>query len=244
MNTFDKYKQNIIKEIKKIFKNNLISIILYGSYVKGGYIRKKSDINLLIVRKIRNSKELIGLNQFCRKYHSKLNLALPLVLTHDEIKTSTDVYPMEYMDIKEHNQVIYGENVFKNLKIELKNLRLELENQVKSKLINLRESLIDFYKRKKILKTILLNSLSSMIMILKNIMKLNNKKIPENNNELILQVSKLIGFNLTALKKLIELKTGQSKYNSKELLLLYQDYIQEFENLADYVDKFKIKKKS
>ncbi len=243
MEKFEKYKENIIIEIKEIFKDNLVSIITYGSYVKGRYIYKKSDINLMIIRDKRDNNELIGLNKFYRKYYSKLNLALPLILTLNEIKTSTDVYPMEYMDIKDHHKVLYGKDLFKELKIDLKNLRLELENQVKSKLINLRESLIDFYKQKKKLKLILLNSLSSMIVILKNILKLNNKDIPADTADLITIASELTGFKLTALEKLITYKNRQIKYNNNQILSLYSDYIKEFEGLADYVDKFKVKKK-
>ena len=190
MEKFEKYKTTIIKDLSDIFKDNLVSIILFGSYIRGGYVYKKSDINLMIIRKKRDNRELINLNKFFTRYYKKLYLALPLILTSDEIRTSTDVYPMEYMDIKDHHEVLFGEDVFKGLKIEMNNMRLELENQVKSKLINLRESLINYYKKKRILKMILLNSISSMIVILKNILKLNKIDEPGNAEELISAVSK------------------------------------------------------
>lgn len=240
MDKFEKYKSNIVNEIKTVFKDNLISLLLYGSYVRGGYIYKKSDINLLIVREKRNNEELINLNNVFKKYNKKLNLALPLVLTLCEIKTSTDVYPMEYIDIKDFHTVLFGEDVFKDIEIELKNLRLELENQVKSKLIHLRESLVNFYNRKNVLKLILLNTLSSIIVILKNILRLNNKETANDIKQLLIFTLELTGSKLYFIEKLVEYKKGQVKYSKKQLLSLYQGIIEEFEHLADYVDKFKV----
>ncbi len=240
MDKFEKYKNNIVNEIKTVFKDNLISLLLYGSYVRGGYIYKKSDINLLIVRGKRNNEELINLNNVFKKYNKKLNLALPLVLTLDEIKTSTDVYPMEYIDIKDFHTVLFGEDVFKDIEIELKNLRLELENQVKSKLIHLRESFVNFYNRKNVLKIILLNTLSSIIVILKNILRLNNKETTNDIKQLLIFTLELTGSKVHSIEKLVEYKKGQVKYSKRQLLSLYQGIIQEFEHMSDYVDKFKV----
>lgn len=244
MNKFEKHIESIIKEIKEIFRDNLVSVILYGSYIKGGYVYKKSDINLMIIRKKRDTGELTRLNKFYRKYFFKFKLSLPLVLTADEIKTSTDVYPMEYMDIKNHHKLLYGRDIFKDLKIGLTNLRLELENQIKSKLIYLRESLVRFYKNRNALKFTALNSLSSLIIILKNIIELNKKEVPAAAEEIISEVSELTGFKLNSSEKLMKYKKGGIKYNNNELLLLYRDYISEFERLADYADKFKVKRSS
>ena len=40
--------EEIISDYISIFGENLLSIILYGSAARGEYVKKKSDINLLI----------------------------------------------------------------------------------------------------------------------------------------------------------------------------------------------------
>jgi predicted nucleotidyltransferase len=243
MEKFEKHQESLVEDIKKIFEGNLVSVILYGSYVRGGYLSGKSDINLMILRKKRDNRELIGLNKLFRKYFRKLKIALPLVLTLDEIQSSTDVYPMEYQDIKDHHTVLYGQDTFNKLKIEKKNLRLELENQVKSRLIHLRESLIQFHNRKRILKMILLGSVSSMIVILKNILKLNNQEPGDNAEDLLASVEEKCNLKLPGLEKVLQYRRGSLKLKSGQIISLYLDQIKEFETLADYVDRFKIEKK-
>lgn len=242
MKDFLEVKGRFCNQIKNIFDSNLVSVLLYGSYVRGDYIPKKSDINIMIVRIKRKNQELIDLNKILKKYR-KWNLAVPLVLTQNELQSSTDVYPMEYIDIKDYHEVLFGNDVFKSLKFDLKNLRLELENQVKSKLIHLREFLINYYQNKRSLRWLLLNTVSSLLVISKNIIRLHKKEINNDPMQLLDSVKQITGCSLTTVINIINYKRGVHKYSKKELLNIYLKMIKELEKLADYVDQFKVKGK-
>ncbi len=234
----DKQKKELINNISAVMGNNLTSILIYGSYVRGDFIKGKSDINILIVRKKRNNNELSKLHKIIKKWHFKINMDIPLILTENEIKTSTDVYPMEYSDIKDNNIVLYGKDIFKSLKINNKNLRLELENQVKSKLILLRRNYI-IKKDKKSIKKILLLSLPTINIILKNILKLNKKAV---DTDIIQTCKKITKIDLSIVNDTINIKQHKTSHSKKELEKLYDKLIITFEKLSDYVDKFKVKK--
>lgn len=240
----EKIKDIILKymsEIKKIFGDNLVSVILFGSAVRGDFVKGKSDINLLIVRKKRNSNEMLKLHKIYKKLKRRINLAVPLLLTENEIKRSTDVFPMEYRDIKDFHIVLKGKDVFKNLKIEDRFLRLELESQIKGKLILLRESFIQSLNNKRILKNILLNSIPAITVILRNVFILNKKPVPQDIESLINSAEKLTKIKFNAFREIIELKKDINK--RIDIIQIYSDYIAEIEKLSDYIDKFKIRKK-
>ncbi len=242
----EKTKEILIKyipAIEKIFGKNLVSIILFGSAVKGDFVKGKSDVNLLVVRKKQFAEELISLNKLYTKLKLKINLAVPLVLTENEIKRSTDVFPMEYRDIKEFHIVLKGRDIFKNLKIEDKYLRLELESQIKGKLILLRESLVQSFKNKKILKNVLLNSIPSINVILRNVFILNKKDAPQNILELVNSAEKITKIKFNSFKEIIRLKQGLKKISPSEITDIYLTYISEIEKLSNYIDKFKIRKR-
>lgn len=240
MHKFEQNKTKIINTIKEICKDNLLAVILYGSYVKGNYFTKRSDINMMIIRTQRSTEELIHLNKCCRKWHKKFNLSIPMVLTKEEIQTSTDVYPMEYLDIKENNTVLYGEDIFSSLNISLNNLRLELENQIKSKLIFIRKALITFTKKPKTLKFIILDSLASINIIIKNILNLNKRNVSNSEDNNLNELENCLDQPLPGIKNCLQFKKGSIKLNSSEIIKLYQALIQEMEILTDYVDKFKV----
>jgi len=240
----EKIKDIILKymsEIEKIFGDNLVSVILFGSAVRGDFVKGKSDINLLIVRKKRNSNEMLKLHKIYKKLKRRINLAVPLLLTENEIKRSTDVFPMEYRDIKDFHIVLKGKDVFKNLKIEDRFLRLELESQIKGKLILLRESFIQSLNNKRILKNILLNSVPAITVILRNVFILNKKPVPQDIESLINSAEKLTKIKFNAFREIIELKKDINK--RIDIIQIYSDYIAEIEKLSDYIDKFKIRKK-
>lgn len=240
----EKIKETILKympEIEKIFGNNLVSVIIFGSAVRGDFVKGKSDINILIVRNKRHSNEILKLHKIYKKLRRKINLAVPLLLTVNEIRRSTDVFPMEYRDIKDFHLVIKGKDIFKNLKIEDRFLRLELESQIKGKLILLRESFIQSLNNKKVLRNILLNSIPAITVILRNVFILNRKSVPQEIESLITSIEKLTKIKFNAFRKIIELKKDINR--RVDIVQIYSNYITEIEKLSDYIDKFKIRKK-
>ncbi len=69
--------------------------------------------------------------------------ATPLLLTKDEFAGSLDAFPIEYGEIIETHQLIYGVDPFPGLAISTEDLRRECETLVKSHLLHLRENYIE-----------------------------------------------------------------------------------------------------
>ncbi len=243
MSKFELHKEEIISVVKNILGTNLVSLILYGSYVKNLFVKQKSDINLLIVRHKNNPNELMELNKPFLRWKRKFNFALPLVLTQEEINHSVDVYPMEYSDMKDNHKIIYGRDVFKTIKINYSNLRLELENQVKSKLIFLRESLIHYAHHQHILKEILFQTVPTLNIILQNIMKLNKKSVSQNRLDLLSAFEQIVKDKCIAMRTIFQAKQDQVPIKKNEIMGCYKQLIVEVEKIASYVDKFIVRKK-
>ena len=79
--------------IKQLFNDDLVSIVLYGSGAKGEYVRKKSDINFLVVLTEDGIKKLSGAFALVKKWN-KRNVAVPLFLTREYIESSLDSFPI------------------------------------------------------------------------------------------------------------------------------------------------------
>jgi len=241
MNSILEKFKNYLPEIENIFKENIISVTIYGSIVKGNFIPKKSDLNVLIICKKNIPEQFIKFSPLFLKLNRKINF-YPLILTKNEIKNSADIFPMEFSDIKEHHITLKGKDIFKNLKIENKYLRLELETQIKGKLILLKESLLKFAKNKKNLKNIMLNSIPSIIIILKNVLILNKIKNSISIDAIISKAEFITKIKFDTLKKLIKIKNSNEKISSSEILKIYSQYLKEIESLSNYIDKFKTSK--
>ena len=129
--------EEFINRIIEVFQNNLISVILYGSAVNK---ENPKDINLLIAVKDAGFESLLKLKKIIQKY-KKLKLS-PVFLTREELLRSSDVFPIEHIDIISSYKVLSGVDIIKEIKIEKKNLRHQIEFEARSLLVKLRDLLI------------------------------------------------------------------------------------------------------
>ena len=116
-------------ELIKIYGKNLISIILYGSVLEGGFNVKRSNINIMLIFQTINVQTLKTGLKLIHKGRKK-NIIAPLMFTENHIETSCDTFPMEFIEIKENHQVVYGKDPFVSLNINKENLRLQCEQQI------------------------------------------------------------------------------------------------------------------
>ena len=135
----EKLLQEWVEELKQEFGNNLVSVILYGSAVRKEHVRSRSDLNLMLVFKKLDLDHISRVRQFLGR---KLRRHLPQLVfwTADELKRAWDVFPLEFEDIKENHQCLVGKDPFGKRKIDKKRMRYQIEFELRSKLLHLRDT--------------------------------------------------------------------------------------------------------
>ena len=121
-----------IQRLQDIYKDNLISVILYGSAASGEFVDRHSNLNLLVVLKNTDLANLKSVSGLIRRF--QFRTVRPIFFTEDYIINSTDTFPIEFMDMQENYAVLYGRDVLKNINIDMKNLRFQCEHELKAKL--------------------------------------------------------------------------------------------------------------
>lgn len=226
----------LISEIKNIINERLLSAVLYGSYADGTNT-KSSDINLIVVIEQLTAVDLKNLNPAIKKWQKSNNI-LPVFMGKTEWFASTDVYPMEYSDIKDRSSILYGEDIVSNLKIDKCNLRLQCESETKNLLIRLRQGYVSNCGDKKIISELIINSSKSLIAIFKTVLRLtSDDKISNDKYQIINEISPLIGLDSDFFIKIIEFKDNKKIFNLKESDLVIQKLIDSIYDALKYVDK-------
>ena len=174
---------NFLQQLKGGLGDNLKSLALYGSLAGGEYSSRKSDINLLVILEKADLAALKSVSRIKRK--AQFKMIEPLVFSQDYLESSTDVFPIEFLDLKAQNVLLFGEDVLNSLKIDLANLRHQCEWELKSKIVRLQKFYIDSGGKEKPLGQFLLNNFSSFITVFKSILRL--KDIIESKKEKIIQ---------------------------------------------------------
>jgi len=226
--------EQLTDALKQTFGETLQSVILYGSAAAGDHVGKKSDYNVLVVVQQLGVEELRAFSKPARQWVKSGNPA-PLFFTLKRLRESTDTFPIELSDIKESHKILFGKDVVSDLTVETEHLRLELESELKGKLIQLRESyLLHAAGSAKEVKELLINSLSTFLVLARAALRLWQPQVPPKKLEAAKLLAQQISFDIGVFEQIKVLKeTGKLEGDPRET---FAEYLKAIETIVDAVD--------
>ncbi|MEN3013504.1 MAG: nucleotidyltransferase domain-containing protein [Endomicrobiia bacterium] len=230
-----KILENFIQEIKNSLGKKLKSITLYGSKASQEDT-KYSDYNILIIADDLKITDLNNLTKPVKKWVKHGNPP-PLIFDTKTFLSSVDVFPIEFLDIKQNHKILYGENIVEKIEINFKNLRHECEFELKSKLLKLKQLYILTGGKKQKLKKLLIESISTFLVLFKSVIQLLQKQVPAKKTE-VLEVIKneILGINIQPFEKILNLKQDKKETKEYNLQELFEQYTKEIEKVIDFVN--------
>ena len=227
----------IVADYKKIFGDDIVGIILYGSAAGQDYRPGKSDINFMIILSENGIERLGEAFAAIRKWRKK-NVATPLFLTEDYIRTSLDVFPIEYINFKENYRLVFGKDVLKDLTFSHEFLRLQCEREIKGKLLLLREAFLESAGKAKALKLIIGQSVEAFIAIFRGLLYLKGEEVlPRKKHEILEATAREFGLDGGVFQRLLNIKDGALKADDSQLVRLFGNYLHEVRKLSKLVDE-------
>src|SRR5215475_350124 len=133
----DKGVEQLVEKLQKAYGDRLVSVVLYGSAAAGDRQDKFSDYNVLCVLSRIGPRELADGEAIFRWWRESGSPS-PLLLTEEEVATSTDCFAIEFSDMKQQRQVLAGKDVIEALAIDRKFYRAQVEHDLRAKLLRLR----------------------------------------------------------------------------------------------------------
>jgi predicted nucleotidyltransferase len=172
----EKLLQDWVKELKDELGNNLVSVILYGSAVRGEHVPARSDVNLLLVFRKLGLKQITKTGELLRR---KLRRQLPQLVfwTEEELKHAWDVFPLEFEDIRENHQCLVGKDPFVKRKVDKKRIRYQIEFELRSKLLTMRDTWLRSNRDKYALEMFLVKAGNSFDYLIREAARVLGKKL-------------------------------------------------------------------
>lgn len=227
--------EKFVEKIKSTFGENLKSIILYGSKASGEDTRKYSDYNLLLILKEIKFSNLTLFNRRVKGW-LKAGNPPPLLFTMARLEKSADVFPIEFLDIKDNHKLLYGEDPFLSLEIKNTYLRHQCESELKGKLLKLEQGYMISGGKGRLVRELLVNSLSSFLVIFRHLLRLFGKTPPLKKLESLELLAQGIGLDTSVFLTISKLKHGDKEAKKTDPNLLMEKYFQEIEKVVAVVD--------
>ncbi len=232
-----KISQGFLEDARRAFGDLLKALCLFGSAARSEWIRKRSDLNFLLVLEEKGSEELEKAFGLVKRW-SKKGVAIPLILTEEDIRRSLDVFPLEFLDMKLFHVTLFGEDPLHDLEIDRGALRLQCEREAKGKLLLLEEAYIATAGREKHIRAVVQQSIKAFLAIFQGALWLLGKDIPIKRETLIIEASRDLGLRGDPFLWAYRLKTGGIKPRKDELIPRVREYIKEVKRLSDWIDRY------
>lgn len=235
-NNAKKIIDGFIAGLKGIYGNQLISIILYGSASSGEFSSRYSNLNLLVVLKKAGLDDLDLARALVNKPDNKILQAL--FMDRDYINSSLDVFPIEFLDMKENYKVLSGEDALQNINVGTRNLRFQCEQELKAKLLSLKQLYLKTDKNNSDdLTSLLVRNFTSVLHILRSVLRLKAAGSAYLKNQVLADFSKEFQIDMGSFQRILALKNRQKKLPAGEVDALLREYALVLEKITGIVDK-------
>jgi hypothetical protein len=239
LNTFAANKiKPFLDEVLSRDKDKIHSIHVTGTATNDDFNEKVSDVNSIIVLKKMDLKFLELLAPLGKKY-SKHKVAAPLIMTPDYIKTSLDVFPVEFLNFKLIHTTVIGEDIFESIEIDRMDLRHQCERELKGKLIWLRQGYLSSMGDRKMLTDGFTGSITGYIPLFRGIISLLGKEPPISQSKVMASLSEATDINTDVFSKILKARHEKTKLSIEELNTIFENYYSATEKIGKIVDEIK-----
>ena len=139
--------------------------------------------------------------------------------------------------MKENHVLLYGTDILSALKINGEHIRLFCEQQIKGKLIRIRQAYLEVGLKKKGMETLLKESLGSLIPIFRNLIRLKGNQPPTKKEDIIKQLCQEFNLDENIFLPIYKDTANDEKIANQEVVVFLEKYLDQIKKLAIGVDR-------
>jgi predicted nucleotidyltransferase len=226
----------LIEKLQKAHQERLVSVVLYGSAVNGESRDRYSDFNVLCVLKQITPAELADSEPVFRWWREMKNPA-PLLLSEDEVHTSSDCFPIEFHDIKERHSILFGADLISNIEVDYTFYRAQVEHDLRAKLLRLRQKAGGVLSQKDLLLKLMADSVSTFCVLFRHALLLCGSEAQFEKRAVIAAAAEKFGIDPGPFNTLLDVRDEKVKTSSLQPGPLFREYLKQVQVVVDAVDR-------
>jgi len=220
--------------------DQLVSVIAYGDLAKPGrFDPRASALEVMVVLKEVTSDVLnvlaVPVARTTRRYRLEV-----LTLTEQDLRSSCDVFPIRFLDMQQHYELLCGQDVLADLNVPEEHLRLRCEQELKNLILRLRNLYLHRVHRTKLLAQTLTAAIDPFVRTLSACLNLKSGVAPTESESVIEAAAAEFGLDRDVLDRVFALKHERRRLRAPEMQQLYCAFMATVEQAADVVDQLDV----
>ena len=225
----------LLERLRPAFGEHLVSVILYGSAAAGDWYEHSSDLNILCVLDQISPHELLQSEPIFRWWREQGHPP-PLLLSEEEVRSSSDAFPMEYQDLEEHRRVLHGRDVIDGVTIDKSFYRAQVEHELRAKQIRLRQKAAEVLSNPDRLLRLMTESVSTFCVLGRHALILSNHTSHRKKTEIVSDLEDALRRSFAAMNEILAIRAAGNRKVAKDTAALFEGYLREVDALVGFVD--------
>ena len=230
--------RGFLRSVKKQKDLKFEAILVYGSAARGEFLPGYSNVNVLIVLD-QITQPVLQEWSGIHKQWAREKIIAPLFLTHSDLQQSSDVFPLEYLDIKECHVLLEGRDPFPELHIDPMHLFLQCRQEAHANLLRVRQCYVEGWGRVEAIQTLLPLSLTALLPCLRGLYRLLDRPSNLKSPEVLDELNTTLDVDPSVFQEVWRLKRGLSTPGKHELPKLLERYLTGLSLLVNRIDSIK-----
>jgi hypothetical protein len=226
--------QQLVERLHSACGSNLVSVTLYGSAARDDFHERYSDVNLLVVVRELGPAAIRAITPVIVWWSQEEKLRPPMLMTLQELSESADIFAIELLDIKNTHRTLAGEDVAAAIDVPMNLHRVEVEHELRTTLLRLRQHLLLAPDKEDELRTVLAKSISSVLTLFRHALIALGEDTPHAKPKLLEQAGEVFGFDVRPLRSVLELRNDPMQPGSVHEL--YHAYMAAIGRVAHELD--------
>jgi hypothetical protein len=229
------------RDLHELYGDTLRAVALTGESAGAGYRPGRSPLELAVILDAVTPEALRRVRPRLRAWE-RSRIATPLFLDARWLAGSRDVFPVEFLELREHHVLLHGESdPFAGLPVNPEHLRLEVEKQLRGKLLHLWEAYLETRGSRRRLRALLLAAVPGFAWILRGALHLaegaGTRPPAEASEALFEEAERRFGVSLPVLRRLARVRRGAETIPGTELEGAFDAVLEELRTLLGRFDR-------
>jgi len=225
----------MVRDLEGALGARLHAVVLYGSAARGDYRKGTSDFNLIVVLKSLEPADLEALSQ-ALKWWGRQGQPSPRIFSPAIIGDAADVFPIEFLDIRECRLVLHGPDPFATITVGRDHLRLQCARELREKMMRLREGYVEAHASRRALARLMGDSYTTFIALFRGCLHLLGGGIPLHNEDVIETFCARADLDRSPFLEVDRLRHGEG--GAGDLRPLFARYYSTLTRAVDRIDRF------
>jgi predicted nucleotidyltransferase len=234
-NSLERILSELVERLKSALGDQLVSVILYGSAAVGDWDKENSDLNVLCALNRISPRELLQSEPVVAWWRQQGRPPL-LLLTAEEVRTSTDCFAIEFHDMKKYRRVLYGVDLIEDLTVENTFYRAQVEHELRAKQIRLRQKAAELLSKPDRVIQLLIDSISTFCVLGRHALLLSGSEPRWKKAEVVAGLEAALGRPLSAFNEILAVRESGKQPSGMAATPLLERYLVETDALVRFVD--------